>query len=297
MSEGIGEATQVIRVTMEGTELFIKAAYMTFKEIASLVIAYKSYKEKTLTGEVELKKLLKAADGDIRLLKIPEDRKDEVAEALKKYQIKYSLMPDLNLADGKCEFGFAVTDLPRVNSLIESLKLGEVISNADYVKNADPEVLDKMAKNISENEKKELATEQVANIETASEKAKEFDEQAKVNRQVRDDISKTKIILPGNCVVKQTDTQIKVRLPRDVCRQIYKENAYIWLQSKDILLDKENKDIIFSAEFGSKYMVYDKNDKVIDTMASSRLKSTFEVKKADRKTDLAKKATTKSRSR
>ena len=325
MSEGIGEATQIVKVTMEGTELFIKAAYMTIKEIASLIIAYKSYKEKTMSGEVKLKKLLEAADGDIRLLKIPEDKKKEVAEALKKYQIKYSLMPDLNLADGKCEFGFAVTDLPRVNSLIESLKLGEVISQADYVKNGDPEILDKLANNIAENEKKGPATGQVANkrfitvsreliheetnkayktrvpgtwgenvcylwidkekvkdihddkvlltylekdkeyelfsadnkmmdtlkgedigekyydsvsedvikqfgfVETASEKAKEFDEQAKINQQARENVSKTKITLPENCVVKRTDTQVKIRLPKDVCRQNYRENAYLSL--------------------------------------------------------------------
>ena len=391
MSEGVNEATQIIRITMEGTELFIKASYMTIKEIASMIIAYKSYKERTMVGEVTLKKLLKSADGDIRLLKIPEDRKEEVAKALKKYRVKYSLMPDLNLKDGKCEFGFAVTDLPRVNSLIESLKLGEVISQADYVKNGDQKVLDKMAENIIEkeklNEKKEFATGQVADkrfitvskelineetdhalktrvpgtwgenvrylwlekekvkdiyddktiltyldknknyelfsaddevmdtikgenlgkkyydsvsedvikqfgsIETVSEKAKEFDEQVKVNEEVRDSVSKTKITIPENCVVNRTDTQIKIRLPKEICRLYYKESAYIWLPTKDVLTDKENKKIILSADFGAKHMVCDKNDKVIDTMVSSRLKNAFDTQKAKQRTNVAKKVT------
>jgi hypothetical protein len=390
MSEGIGEATQVVKVTMEGTELFIKAAYMTIKEIASLIIAYKSYKEKTMSGEVKLKKLLEAADGDIRLLKIPEDKKEEVAKALKKYQIKYSLMPDLNLADGKCEFGFAVTDLPRVNSLIESLKLGEVISQADYVKNGDPEILDKLANNIAENEKKELATVQVADkrfitvseelvaeetenalktrvpgtwgenvrylwldkdkvkdinddktiltyldknkeyelfsvddkvvdtikgeilgeehydsvsediikqfnlLDTMPEKAIDFNEQVKANEQALDSVSRTRITIPETCVVKKTDTQVKIKLPKEICRSDYRKSAYIWMPVKDVLADKENQKIILLADFGSKHMVYDKNDNVIDTMVTSRLKNTFDSQKVKQKTELVKKTTTKS---
>lgn len=390
MSEGIGEATQVVKVTMEGTELFIKAAYMTIKEIASLIIAYKSYKEKTMSGEVKLKKLLEAADGDIRLLKIPEDKKEEVAKALKKYQIKYSLMPDLNLADGKCEFGFAVTDLPRVNSLIESLKLGEVISQADYVKNGDPEILDKLANNIAENEKKELATVQVADkrfitvseelvaeetdnalktrvpgtwgenvrylwldkdkvkdinddktiltyldknkeyelfsvddkvvdtikgeslgeehydsvsediikqfdlLDTMPEKAIDFNEQVKANEQALDSVSKTRITIPETCVVKKTDTQVKIKLPKEICRSDYRKSAYIWMPVKDVLANKENQKIILLADFGSKHMVYDKNDNVIDTMVTSRLKNTFDSQKVKQKTELVKKTTAKS---
>lgn len=390
MSEGIGEATQVVKVTMEGTELFIKAAYMTIKEIASLIIAYKSYKEKTMSGEVKLKKLLEAADGDIRLLKIPEDKKEEVAKALKKYQIKYSLMPDLNLADGKCEFGFAVTDLPRVNSLIESLKLGEVISQADYVKNGDPEILDKLANNIAENEKKELATVQVADkrfitvseelvaeetenalktrvpgtwgenvrylwldkdkvkdinddktiltyldknkeyelfsvddkvvdtikgeslgeehydsvgediikqfdlLDTMPEKAIDFNEQVKANEQALDSVSKTRITIPETCVVKKTDTQVKIKLPKEICRSDYRKSAYIWMPVKDVLADKESQKIILLADFGSKHMVYDKNDNVIDTMVTSRLKNTFDSQKVKQKTELVKKTTAKS---
>lgn len=390
MSEGIGEATQVVKVTMEGTELFIKAAYMTIKEIASLIIAYKSYKEKTMSGEVKLKKLLEAADGDIRLLKIPEDKKEEVAKALKKYQIKYSLMPDLNLADGKCEFGFAVTDLPRVNSLIESLKLGEVISQADYVKNGDPEILDKLANNIAENEKKELATVQVADkrfitvseeliaeetenalktrvpgtwgenvrylwldkdkvkdinddktiltyldknkeyelfsvddkvvdtikgeslgeehydsvsediikqfdlLDTMPEKANDFNEQAKANEQALDSVSRTRITIPETCVVKKTDTQVKIKFPKEICRSDYRKSAYIWMPVKDVLADKENQKIILLSDFGSKHMVYDKNDNVIDTMVTSRLKNTFDSQKVKQKTEIVKKTTAKS---
>ncbi len=390
MSEGIGEATQVVKVTMEGTELFIKAAYMTIKEIASLIIAYKSYKEKTMSGEVKLKKLLEAADGDIRLLKIPEDKKEEVAKALKKYQIKYSLMPDLNLADGKCEFGFAVTDLPRVNSLIESLKLGEVISQADYVKNGDPEILDKLANNIAENEKKELATVQVADkrfitvseeliaeetenalktrvpgtwgenvrylwldkdkvkdinddktiltyldknkeyelfsvddkvvdtikgeslgeehydsvsediikqfdlLDTMPEKANDFNEQVKANEQALDSVSRTRITIPETCVVKKTDTQVKIKLPKEICRSDYRKSAYIWMPVKDVLADKENQKIILLLDFGSKHMVYDKNDNVIDTMVTSRLKNTFDSQKVKQKTEIVKKTTAKS---
>lgn len=396
MSEGIGEAAQIVRVTMEGTELFVKAAYMSMKEIASLIIAYKSYKEKTMTGEIDLKKLLKAADGDIRLLKIPEDRKKEVADALKKYQIKYSLMPDLNLDDGKCELGFAVTDLPRVNSLIESLKLGEVITNADYIQNADPEILDKLADNIIEkeklNEKKELATEEVADkrfisiskeliheeteeavktrvpgtwgedirylwlekekikeiddgkslltyldkekeyklynednevadtlmgeklgeehydsvndeiimqyapSDTTVKKAEDFDMQARANQQAKENMSKTKIILPERCVVKKTDTQVKIKLPKDVCRQNYKKDAYIWIPIKNIQQDKENKKILLFADFGAKHMVCDRKDTIIDKMVSSRLKNVFEAQKTQ-KMDIAKKVTKKTISR
>lgn len=293
MSEGIGEATQIVKVTMEGTEMFIKASYMTIKEIASLIIAYKSYKAKTLSGEVKLKKLLEAADGDIRLLKIPEDKKKEVAEALKKYQIKYSLMPDLNLADGKCEFGFAVTDLPRVNSLIESLKLGEVILQADYVKNGDPEILDKLANNIAENEKKGPATMQVAD-NTIPEKVTDFNEQVKANEQALDSMSKTRITIPETCVVKKTDTQVKIRLPKEFCRSDYRKSAYIWMPVKDVSADKENQKIILLADFGSKHMVYDKNDNVIDTMVTSRLKNTFDSQKVRQKTEPVKKAAAKS---
>lgn len=90
--EGIGEAVEIMRITIDGTAHFVKFAYESTKELAALVIALKKSYDANIMGNVPFDKLLKNSEGNIRLVKVPDDKKQEFADALTKYGVQFSQM-------------------------------------------------------------------------------------------------------------------------------------------------------------------------------------------------------------
>ena len=121
MSEAITDAVQIIRLTIEGTELILKfsgASIKAAKKAAKLFKLLLSYEKQM--GRTDLKKLL-LRGGDLQVLQF--DKKDirTIKKYAKKYGILYSILPELNKESGKVEMLFHSEAVPRMNMLLQKI--------------------------------------------------------------------------------------------------------------------------------------------------------------------------------
>ena len=76
---------------------------------------------------------------------------DTVKKMADKYGILYSILPDLNAADGMSEILFHSQAAPRIQSIMEQIQHSKIGSMDDYFTNAEPEELEQV---VQEAEKK-----------------------------------------------------------------------------------------------------------------------------------------------
>lgn len=146
MAEEIMEAVQIIRVAYEGIEIALKigsgglsAAQRTVETLIGLF----EY-EKTM-GKTNMKKLLMKG-GDLQIFQFKTDDKKQVEKMLKKYGILYSVLPDINKADGLSEIIFHSEAVPRMNQLAKKLTHAKIATFDDYVNGGDVKGIDKLLK-------------------------------------------------------------------------------------------------------------------------------------------------------
>ena len=146
MAEEIMEAVQIIRVAYEGIEIAMKigsgglsAAQRTVETLIGLF----EY-EKTM-GKTNMKKLLMKG-GDLQIFQFKTDDKKQVEKMLKKYGILYSVLPDINKADGLSEIIFHSEAVPRMNQLAKKLTHAKIATFDDYVNGGDVKGIDKLLK-------------------------------------------------------------------------------------------------------------------------------------------------------
>lgn len=146
MAEEIQEAVQIIRVAYEGIEIAMKVGsggLAAMQKAMDVLIGMLDY-EKTI-GKTNMRKLLMKG-GDLQVFQFSTSEMKTVEKMAKKYGILYSVLPDVNKADGLSEIVFHSEAVPRVNMMIQKLKFGKIATFEDYIKNSDEKELGKLLK-------------------------------------------------------------------------------------------------------------------------------------------------------
>lgn len=144
MAEEIQEAVQIIRVAYDGIEIAMKVGNGGISAMQKAIDFLKGMLdyEKQL-GKTSMRKLLMKG-GDLQVLQFKTEDMSKVEKMAKKYGILYSVLPDMNKADGMSEVIFHTEAVPRANMMIQKLKFGRIATFDDYLKNGDENTLGKM---------------------------------------------------------------------------------------------------------------------------------------------------------
>ena len=150
MSE-IQDAAQIIRVSFEGAEIIMKLGKANWEFVKAVCAVFKKMlDQEKLSGKTSVKQLLKSG-GDLQVFKFKTDDLATVKKMADKYGILYSILPDLNLADGMSEILFHSQAAPRIQAIMEQIQNSKIETMDDYFANAEPEELEKI---VQETEKK-----------------------------------------------------------------------------------------------------------------------------------------------
>ncbi|WP_287715517.1 PcfB family protein [Blautia sp.] len=156
MSE-IQDAAQIIRVSFEGAEVAIKVGKAGWDFVKDICAVIKNVLDtEKLEGKTSVKKLLKMG-GDLQVYKFKTEDLGTVKSLANKYGILYSILPDLNEADGMSEILFHSQAAPRIESIAKKLEGSRIESMDDYMSNAEP---DKLGKMVDKMEKKPLVPDE-----------------------------------------------------------------------------------------------------------------------------------------
>ena len=134
MSEEIADAIQIIRVAFDGMEIAMKVGsggVAVIKKTMEILIGLVEY-EKSI-GKVNMRKLL-TKGGDLQVFQFNERDLKKVKKLSKKYGIQFSVLPNINKENGKREIVFHSEAVPRVNMLIQKMKLGRIATLDEYLK-------------------------------------------------------------------------------------------------------------------------------------------------------------------
>nr|WP_288978878.1 PcfB family protein [uncultured Blautia sp.] len=137
----IQEATQIIRVSFEGIEIFMKiigGGLHTAKDIGKFI--GKMVEMERLSGRTSVKDLLKTG-GDLQVFRFNTTDIEKVKKLANKYKIRYALLPDINKADGKSEILFHSDATPRVNQIMTDITGSMIESVQDYLDNGEAKEL------------------------------------------------------------------------------------------------------------------------------------------------------------
>ena len=193
MAEEIMEAVQIIRVAYEGIEIAIRIGSGGLKAAQNVVealIGMLEY-EKTL-GKTSMKKLLMKG-GDLQVFQFKTEDKKQVEKMLKKYGILYSVLPDINKADGLSEIIFHSEAVPRMNMLAKKLTHAKIATFDDYLNNGDQKGIDKLLKFLQGQKKGNLSSH--------------TEEELQVNQTVDSLIQKVGLFVTGKQEVSVEDVR------------------------------------------------------------------------------------------
>ena len=117
-------ADQVVRYSLEAGEVALKITGEAAKEIA--VLLYTILKEEKKTkGKAKLETLLRSGK-PLSIFSVREDDMEKFEKEAKGYGILYYPIPNSNKGDGMYDIMVKEEDAPRINRLVERLKLASV---------------------------------------------------------------------------------------------------------------------------------------------------------------------------
>ena len=161
MSEvaGLSEGIEGLRVMIDGSEKFLRlggdlakwsiGSILTFAKFLFNIFKKKSGELKP--GEMDFAKLFKNSGNNVGLMRIDTEKLEDFIKTAEKSGVSFSIMPDINKADGKTEIAFPQEQAFAVNYFVASNKeFAEVITFDDYFKNADADDLINEMKNAEE---------------------------------------------------------------------------------------------------------------------------------------------------
>ena len=103
-------------------------------------------------GRVNMRKLL-VKGGDLQVFQFDRNDRKKVEKMAKKYGILYSVLPGVNKEQGKMEIVFHSEAVPRVNMMIQKLKMGKMSTFDEYLREDGGKNAEELA-NFLEKEKK-----------------------------------------------------------------------------------------------------------------------------------------------
>lgn len=124
-------AEQVVKLTLEGTEVAVRLTGSLVKNAAVALYALLSSHEKT-AGQARMKELLKSGK-EIKLYTIRADELKKFKEVAKQYGVLYTVMRDKENTDPHAEIDIwaRLEDAPKINRIIEKYGFGTVTEIAN----------------------------------------------------------------------------------------------------------------------------------------------------------------------
>lgn len=277
--EGTQEMVQVMKILFDFGGIMIPFAFKatgavtnnTLKALAFLgekgivrpvsTVTTAAIDSHDLKSGMSLKRLIKKRGENIGFLRIPEDKIEEVKAALQNRRCFYSVIQDLNPHDGKTEIAFHLTDANKVNSMIEALGIGELISFNDYIENADPEFINNQIKDVKQeqHEKKVDSPEQSKDV-------RDFENNNKKANKNIVTINKESLLY------SESETSYTTIIPGT------KKEEYITFSKTDGTVKEtdEGKTIAVSLGKDKQYNVTDKSGNLIRSTTGEELKKYYD---------------------
>lgn len=112
-------ADQMVKMTLEGIEFVARLSGSGAKNLAALS------GEKKMKGKARLEQLLRS-DKDLKVFSVNKKDEKRFIQMAKKYGIMYCVVQDRKKKDGMTDIIVRGSDAPRINRLIERLKLATV---------------------------------------------------------------------------------------------------------------------------------------------------------------------------
>lgn len=271
MSE-IQDAAQIIRVTLEGTEIILKIGKCNWDFIKGICAVFSQVMDQEkLSGKTSVKKLLKFG-GDLQVFKFRSEDLQRVRKMADKYGVLYSVLPDLNQRDGMSEILFHSQAVPRIKAIMEQIQGSRIESMDDYFANADRTELDEIVQQEYEKNYERTGVHGPrVKAESASgvsvEKGAPPDKMKEIRRFQKEYTRNPKIngiTIARKLVMAETDKGIKTRIP-------YRQNEYIWLPKSEITWINQDKTVYAGLEKEREYQIVDGADNLIRKVTGQEL--------------------------
>lgn len=128
MLNGSDAADQVVRYTLEGTEVALKISGLAAKNVATYLIAVLNENKKT-RGRAGIERMLREGK-PIKLFQIPTDQLKAFAKESKKYGFLFYAMLDKHNPAPETDLMVFAKDAARVNRVLDKLSLAVVDTGA-----------------------------------------------------------------------------------------------------------------------------------------------------------------------
>lgn len=220
----MSDMTQIVRVMYEGIEIVLRigvGGLKAAKKMVEFLIGMIDFEKHQ--GKTSMKKMLQKG-GALEVFRFTESDFDKVKQYAKKYGVLYAELPDINKGDGMKEILFPADQVPRMNLLIQKLKLGEITSLEEYFKNSDD--VEKMLAVFKQFKDPSAELDPIKNQEEFRGLVSQMDMAAKES-----DSRLAKINFDDAMIVKETQTKVLVGTAAY-------PGAYLWLDKADVLWDE-----------------------------------------------------------
>ncbi len=262
MAEEIQQAVQIIRVAYDGIEIAMKIGSGTIeqmKKAVDMLIAILEY-EKTM-GKTDMRKLL-LKGGDLQVLQFASEDRKRVEKMAKQYGLLYSILPDINKADGMSEIVFHTEAVPRVNMMVQKLKSARIATLDDYLQNGTQEELEKLLEVLKGKSRESECVPSVGNLASRQELLQRMEAIAAVQ-----DKNILPITITKKLITEENDRAIKTRVPG----MWGKNAAYIWIPKEHMKEIHDGKTILTYLDADKEYKLHSADNRVIGTRRGSDL--------------------------
>jgi len=254
----VDEVAQVMRVTMDGVDICLRvtgAVWTNGKDFIKLLWNV-SHREK-LQGKTNMKNLL-LKGGDLQILQIPGEYKNQFFKVLKNYGVLFAELPDLNREDGLTELLFHAEATNRVNDIIKNLNMGHFIDMEQYFDNADEPELAEEREYFEENfdPEKEPGKLTPEEKEELVKRVKIID--AKENPTMED------ITITKRLVISKNEEGYLTRIP-------YEPGKFFWLKKEDAMWINDGKTLLAKLKRDGEYEILDKNGQLKEKVSGQTL--------------------------
>lgn len=124
MSYAGDAAEQVVRMSLEGTEVAVKIAGEGAKQAAILIYAILRQQQKT-QGKTRLVNMLKSGR-ELKVFAVRDDELKTFCRAAKNYGVLYCVLKDRDATDGITDIMVRAEDAAKINRIFERFHLAEV---------------------------------------------------------------------------------------------------------------------------------------------------------------------------
>ena len=117
-------AEQVVRMTLEGSEVAIKLAGSGAKQLAILLYAVLRDQKKT-KGKTRISNMLRSGK-ELKVFAIKDEDVTKFCEEAKRYGVLYTVLKDLDVNDGITDIMVKAEDASKVNRIFERFNFATV---------------------------------------------------------------------------------------------------------------------------------------------------------------------------